>query len=388
MIHSKTSSDLIASRSTCPLAMFLLLAILACFQSQGLATQKNNIHLKMIENRHWLLKPDGSPFFAHGITHVNNSKHQVAHQRIAKASQELGFNAFGYGCPRSLRKELPYLEGRNILAISTYRNDESFEFIDIFDPAEQNKLEKQIEELCLKNKDNPNLIGYCWTDLGAWPLKNSTGKNWVEFIRNLPKNSPGKIAYQNFSKQWQGESSTIKDRAFLRVIARTYFTLLGTTNRRHDPDHLIFGDRLGFETIVPEVLEEMLPWVDAIALQPPYLPFFPTEKFDQLYLDTGKPILICDFAIRFKDGDTPVRGILQPSDRVAGQLYSNYIKAALKTPYIIGSFWCNPIDTQAPFNHVGIKQGLFKPSLESRQDLNQIIRDLNLHISSITPQNL
>ena len=43
-----------------------------------------------------------------------------------------------------------------------------------------------------------------------------------------------------------------RDLAFLRLIAREYFRVMGETNQKHDPDHLIFGDRFAFNTIIPE----------------------------------------------------------------------------------------------------------------------------------------
>ena len=67
-------------------------------------------------------------------------------------------------------------------------------------------------------------------------------------------------------------------------------------------NHLVFGERFAFNTLVPEVVKEMLPYVDAITIQPPFQSKFPKEKFDGIYKLTGKPILICDFAVRFKDG--------------------------------------------------------------------------------------
>ena len=35
-------------------------------------------------------------------------------------------------------------------------------------------------------------------------------------------------------------------------------------------NHFVFGERFAFNTLVPEVVEEMLPYVEAIAIQPPF----------------------------------------------------------------------------------------------------------------------
>jgi hypothetical protein len=317
---------------------------------------------------------------------VGSRNRQVDYTDISKACKDLGFNAYGYGCPGELKNDMPYLEGKNFVPISTYRNDGSFRFIDIFDPKEQQQLEMQIKQVCEQNRNNTNLIGYCWTDLGAWPLENSVGNSWVDFIRDLPADAPGQKAYREYLKAWQGDDSDARDLGFLRIIAREYFRVLGEANRKHDPDHLIFGDRFAFNTIVPEVLEEMLPWVDAIAIQPPFRPGFPRKDFDRVHKLTGKPILICDFAIRFKDGDKPIRGWKpQENAEIAGQRYAEYLRDALETSYIVGAFWCNPIDSKPSFNKTGIKQGLFDQGLTPRPGLNQAIRELNRFLEKTTP---
>ena len=285
---------------------------------------------------------------------------------------------------------MPYVEGRNYVPISTYRGKGgSFRFIDIFDPREQQKLTAQVKQTCLQNRDDPNLIGYYWTDLGAWPLKNSVGKNWVDFTRDLPADAPGRKAYAEFLETWNGDDAKTRDLGFLRVIAREYFRVMGEANRKHDPDHLIFGDRFAFNTIVPEVLEEIVPWVDAIAIQPPFQPGFPKAKYQEIHELTGKPILICDFAIRFRDGDKSIRGWqLQEDARAAGVHYAKYIRAALETPYIIGAFWCNPVDSTPAFNKGGgLKQGFFGDGLTPRPGLREAVIELNRHIAQVTPDS-
>ena len=345
------------------------------------------ISIQEIEGRSWLISPHGKPFFAHGVTHLNNPIHRVPHAELGKACRDLGFNAYGYGCPESLKNDMPYIEGRNLVPISTYRSDGSFKYIDIFDPKEQQKLARQVEYTCKKNRGNTLLIGYCWTDLAAWPVEGALGKSWVDFIRELPSDRPGRQVYETFLKSsGDKDNKPARDLNFLRLIARTYFRICGETTRKWDPDHLIFGDRFAFPTLVPEVLEEMLPWVDAIAIQPPFQPGFPKVKFDEIYRLSKKPIIICDYAVRFKDGDKKVRGWkLQENAQVAGEQYAEYIRAARATPYILGVFWCNPIDSKPGFKKTGIKQGIFDAGLRSRPGLNQAIRKVNVQLKNSQP---
>ena len=349
------------------------------------AQVRSVIRLAEIDGRTWLVTPDGKPFFAHGITHTTNRSLSSNYNAVSKACKDIGFNAYGYGCPPQLKKDMPYVEGRNYVPISTYLG-RTFRFIDIFDSRVQQRLTQQVKQRCIENRDNPNLIGYYWTDLSAWPLKNSVGKNWVDFIRDLPVDTPGRKAYAEFLKTWKGGNAKARDLAFLQIIAREYFRVMGEANRKHDPDHLIFGDRFAFNTFVPEVVKEMLPWVDGIAIQPPFQPVFPKEKYKEIHELTKKPILICDFAIRFKDGDKSIRGWkIQEDARTAGIHYSKYLHAALETPYIIGAFWCNPVDSTPNFGKTGIKQGLFEKGLKPRPGLGEMVLELNKYIAKVTP---
>lgn len=366
------------------MASFLFFMLLMGLVVAQVNEPKQSIRLKEIKGRSWLVDSNGNPFFAHGVTHINHQKFKNKEGVIAASLKELGFNSYGYGCPPNLKKELPYIEGQNTIATSTYRGL-GVKFVDIFDPKVQKSLDFKVKKMCAANKNISNLIGYCWTDLGAWPLKNTTKKNWVNFIRQLPNHAPGKKAYEAYLSSINVKDTKEGDSGFLRLIAREYFRVMGEANKKYDPDHIIFGDRFAFNTVDPVVMKEMLPWVDAIAIQPPFSAGFPRKVFDEIHKLTGKPILICDFAIRFKDGDKKIKGQLEESPKAAGQVYSQYLKEALETPYIIGSYWCNPSDSIGSFNKSAIKQGLLNAALKPRPTLVKELQKLNVFIKEHTP---
>ena len=372
------------------ISFLILILICNCADSsQAESPTPKLISLTTIDGRDWLVDSQGNPFFAHGITHASNNSNAFDYTEFSTACKRLGFNAYGYGCPPQLRGDMPYVESWNhLVPISTYRDTKSFHFIDIFDPEEQKRLKGEVKANCEKSLRNPeNVIGYCWTDLGAWPLNNSTGKNWVNFIRSLPADAPGQRAYQEFEKAWDNDGTTSQDEAFLRFIAREYFRIVGTANRKYDPDHLIFGDRFSFQTFNPAIAKEMLPYVDAIAIQPYFMESFPQQKLDEIHRCTGKPILLCDFAIRFQDGAKNISAWKLAEDSVAAEkAYAEYVKAALKTSYILGVFWCNPVDTPKGFGKSGVKQGFFADGLLSRPGLHDTVQKLNDYREAQTPR--
>ncbi|GAI89946.1 unnamed protein product, partial [marine sediment metagenome] len=275
----------------------------------------------------------------------------------------LGFNSYGYGCPDDLKDDLPYMESWNdLVPISLYRNDDTFRYVDIFDSIVQESIETKVRNKCIANRNNPNLIGYMWTDLPTWTLENKHNTNWVDFCRQLPDSAPGKIEYVQYLQaqydsdidsfnelyltgmgDWESllsysfasvpDKSEIRndDLAFLRMIARQYYTLLGNATREYDPSHLVFGDRLLFSLVVDEVIEEMLPHVDAIAIQPNYNAGFPDETYQHLHSLTNKPILICDYAIRFPEEGKDINNVTAPDQETAGKDYNDYLQEAIST---------------------------------------------------------
>ena len=203
-------------------------------------------------------------------------------------------------------------------------------------------------------------------------------KNWVDYIRNLPKGTLGQTAYQKFLLAWDGEKGKARDRSFLRLIAREYFRIVGTAQRKFAPNHLVFGECFSFDNLVPEVFEEMQHYVDAIAIQPPFQSNFPKEKLDEIHKMSGKPILLCDFAVRFLDSDKDINGWKPEANSIeGGKAYARYIRQAFNTGYIIGSFWCNPEDSGRGFGNEGVKQGFFNEGILPRLGLYQSVQEVN-----------
>lgn len=58
----------------------------------------------------------------------------------------------------------------------------------------------------------------------------------------------------------------------------------------------------------------------------------------------------------------------------------------METEYILGVFWCNPVDTPKGYNKPGVKQGFFGDGLSERPDLHEAVRELNAYRDSVTPK--
>lgn len=388
-----------------------LLTIIITLALSTSAIGASYIRLGRQGTRHVLINPQGNAMFFHGVNHIESDGAGTMETLVKNKLTGLGFNSFGYGCPDNLKNDKPYCEGWNDLVPCSEYNTTNFSYVDVFDPTVTSAIMAEVASRCRALKFDTNFIGYMWTDQPLWKLQNSKNTNWVEYIRQLGSTAPGKIAYVNFLKTrystiaafnstygtnfsaWTAVKSygfanvpsttavVNDDKAFLRMIAHNYFDMMYSAVVSVDTNHLIFGDRINFSTIIPEVVEEMSPYVDAFAIQPPYEGGFPKAQYDNLYRMGGnKPILICDFAIRFKDGTKPIQGAtLVANDDIAGQQYTQYIHDAIHTTnYIVGSMYCNMIDKDLGAK---IKQGLYVDrTMTDRPNLQRHIRALDISI--------
>ena len=86
------------------------------------------------------------------------------------------FNTAGYGAPKELRKYIPFMmPAQPLVENSSWLEKEKFFFSDIFDKKVRKEILTKIKNMT-SEKDNPNLIGYFWTDMPMWNLKKSKEK--------------------------------------------------------------------------------------------------------------------------------------------------------------------------------------------------------------------
>jgi len=163
-------------KSVLATAAFAALANLCTY-----AANHKNITLGKIDGRHWFVSPEGKPFFAHGITHVGNRNANLDFQNFSQSCKELGFNAYGYGCPQPLRSDMPYVASWNhLIPISYYRGKNGIKFVDVFDPKVEARLEAGVKTYCKVNaKTSQNVssvIAGPILDHGRWKtLQARTG---------------------------------------------------------------------------------------------------------------------------------------------------------------------------------------------------------------------
>jgi hypothetical protein len=324
----------------------------AVVTSELRGTATGFFHLERLHGRQFLVTPQGRAFVALGLNHCSDETTTTAagQQAVLANLRAWGFNSGDYQAPEWMRREMPYLHGITLVPNSAWMTPGQFGFRDVFDPAFLAELESRIREACLPQRENPNLIGYFFTDVPRWSLAPAASpadesliilpelarENWIGFFQRLPADAPGRRQWED----WRAKHPKAEDELFLGVIARQLYGRAHEFLRRFDRNHLILGERY-FEHDMPDVVvREALPFVDALSLQPAS-PEFDPAYFQRLASAYGKPLYLCDHVSSFRTTPFPrtMGQVAATAEDYVGH-YRRYVVAALSHPAIIGYNRC------------------------------------------------
>ena len=222
----------------------------------GIAT--GTFHLGKVNGRDCLVTPDGKPFLSLGINHIQaltqkgepdlfaskfNRDRTKASEAALAHLRAMGFNTAGYGAFHQMRAMIPFMADSFLTKNSNFLPESEFFYPDIFAPRVQDEIRKKLRNMCGVT-DNPNLIGYYWTDTPQWDLRRAQrkrGTDWVSTIRELPVDAPGRKRYEQFLADCAAAGVPADDDGFLRLIAREYYKVVGEETRRLHRGALVFG---------------------------------------------------------------------------------------------------------------------------------------------------
>lgn len=384
------------------------------------ATGPTRFSLKRAPNGSWtLLTPQGEPFFALGVNHLSalaraddgepdvfKSKYgkdwSLAARVISERLASWNFNTVGPGTPLKLRERWPTFARIQTHHAQQFLRPRDFEHRDVFDPAFRADVRRKISEAVASHRETGTLIGILWGDLTQWDPeleRREKGTDWLTYFRGLAGRTPGKRAYVDFLIERHGDIASIEkaygipvpsiewlyssvflgldlgreavradDREFLRHIAREFYRHVGEGFRSAAPGVLQFGEVYWASDVPDEILDEALPYLDAVAVQygperspyagPGYERAFDEKFFEALHRRTGKPILIADHAITFPTATFPSTLWHQAeSQEEAGRLYRDFVTAAASKPWVLGYMRCQYISRYSSWRSL-LKQGL------------------------------
>lgn len=302
--------------------------------------------------RWWLVTPNNEYTFSIGINHVDpaairytfsdgvwDSKYGNSMEKwLPKVKQDLtdwGFNCIGWDqevviiTPEMHRHsrcftyeeyqwlDMPYFH--LLPVIESHQWEWETKLPDITGSAFKDWCDYIARDKCARLKDDPNLIGYFFTDCPAW-IHSNENNSWKAPI---------------FDPEMENSESGRKE---IFDKATIYYKTVVEAIRRYDPNHLICGDRYEANAPISEsVLKAAMPYVDIFSFQCFGSADNIYQKLSKWGTHLKKPILLADSMIsREKSHGWPPTQDLTQDDVQYGEI----MKALRKIPECMGFHLC------------------------------------------------
>ncbi|MDM5335844.1 hypothetical protein QUF84_00845 [Fictibacillus enclensis] len=374
-----------------------------CFISMGINHVDPNLMLASYNKKN-SLKKYGADFCdeGSGTCNVHSLGFRNWFEEVITDLQEWKFNTFG------IHTEVPYsiipsnfyfVVPIRLLPIEEYSKEEKHEkWIDIFSKDIEGIWEQKVKEKVESYRDSYNLLGYSLVDIPEWEHEkegngrtraeriskmlhgsiatSSTFHPWVQqlqkgkggntgklkWIEVLKKNysSPKEAAevYQHAATNWEelankenwaslSNQKTERDNALMmEMIAERYYECAYRLIKKHDPRHLVLGDKLNGNKPIPSYLFSSLrKYVDVLCVQW-YGTFEEQSKnLNEIYKRIGKPVLLGDSSFAcIQPQQYHSKGVLMSAQKDVGPAYYQYLKQLLSLPYVVGWHHCGYVE--------------------------------------------
>lgn len=298
--------------------------------------------LDSVDNHWWFITPEGEPFFSLGLNHIdpaslrypenihiweekyNSSTTDWLVNSVRKNLMDWGFNTIGWEQEVTVMQwqhSRPFtndeLKALNMPYCRMLPLNEAHEWekhtvhYDFFSDDWIEWCDYVARSYCAEVKDDPNLIGYFFSDCPAW-IHTRKQNEWKG-----PLFDPDKLATEDGKNE-------------LKKMATQYYKTIHDAIRKYDKNHLILGDRYDInEPVSMIVIEAAMPYVDVLSFQDFQNP---TKNLQEMYATTGMPVLLADGA-----GITKGEGIYKRTD---GTWYAKQVEALYDNPGCVGFHLC------------------------------------------------
>ena len=295
------------------------------------------------QDRWWLITPQGDRFFSIGLNHIDpaslrypenihvwreaygGSATRWIRESVVPNLKRWGFNTVGWVQEVTVRKwrhsrgftvdeyralEMPFCH--LLPFIESHQWEQHTRHFDFRSQQWEEWTDYVARSHCAALSEDRDLIGYFYSDCPTW-------------VHDRPDN------------EWRGpifdpdRLRTPAGRRELAELAGQYYKTTHDAIRRHDPHHLILGDRYEANAPLPmEIVEAALPHVDVLSFQD-----FrdPIPHLDEWHRTTDKPVLLADAAGLLpvgEDGFVPNNG----------EWYAEVLAGLFRNPGCVGFHLC------------------------------------------------
>lgn len=388
--------------------------------------QKGYFHTQNINDRWWIVTPEGNVFWSIGMYCVRMGgipetgsgrrayqesclKKYGNEQEWAKATRmqlyKWGFNTIGDWSAESIYREpgFSYVIGINLPSKSenVIPKGSYGYFPDVFSKEFADSVHEQMQGLFNSQPyliDDPQLLGYFLADEPAWYGSKGRRGSLVDDFIALDDSKPGKKAWVEFIKTKNKKDNQITEEdklEFFKIIAEEFAKVLYTTLREFDKYHMALGTRP--TRLYPEVVAALGKYCDIFSVGEYELNqgYQTNPKFDEtineVYKYAQKPIML-GVLITAQDAGLP-HGIMR-TQRDRGISYWRYLAKIARHPAIVGVHWFQYFDPPlkcydaqaANWGLVNEKDEPYTEATDSIAQANKMVYAYALGLSSFTPE--
>ncbi len=389
----------------------------------GFRSRKENatgfFHTAKINDRWWLVDPEGCLFLNVGVASVKSIPTSGARAAVtskfggesnwvgqtASLLREHGFNGLGaWSDNAAFRNSAPPLVYTSLLDfMSSYGKKRGGTFqqaghtgypndcIFIFDPGFETFCDAYAKQVAA-TKNDPWLLGY-FSD-NELPFKSAMLENYLA----QPVGDPGRVAAWKFLQARHGSTATAaavteQDKnEFFSLVVERYFRLVSTALKKYDPNHLYLGPRLHSMELLrnQRFFKTIGPFVDVVSVNY-YRVWTPTAEPLMWARESGKPILITEWYAKGMDsgmGNTGGAGWLVKTQRERGWFYQNFALGLLESKVCVGWHWFrysdnDPADKAVDPSNRDSNKGIVSNRYEPYAPLLDAMKPLNERVYTL-----
>jgi hypothetical protein len=307
-------------------------------------------HTEQINNRWWLVTPEGNAFFAKGVENIelsgdrNNPPVDPLKEAAKVAKQIKSWNFNCGGCWQKTRlPETPYTVILG-LASSTIKDLWLKGLIpDYFSPEFREAVDKRAGEMIPQFVNDPMLIGYYTDNEIRWVPDSRSNETLLEVFLKKSHDSPGYQKAVALLKERGHTPETMKPDdmdAFLEIAAAQYGKIVNTAIRRYDKNHLIVGSRFNARAPI-ELTRGLAPYYDVFSFNN-YDHRAPLYKLKEITRISGKPTMLTEFGFKAMDSglyNSKGAGYAVETQRDRADLFTDYVEDLARLPSCMGFFW-------------------------------------------------
>ena len=309
-------------------------------------------HTQEIEQRWWLITPEGNTFFSKGVDNVGYKPEgasspkppadpQAWAESTAKQLRGWDFNTVGAWSARELY-------GRGIVYAPVIDMAASVQrdlwlkggVVDYFSPEFREAVDKVATRVCEPLAKDPWLLGYFTDNELRWGKDWRSKESLLQSYLKMTPGSAGAVAAAAFVKGLGHEATESDEMKFAGLIASEYARVTSAAIRRHDPNHMVLGCRFaGYpgDAVILAAGE----YFDAISYHS-YDAKAPLDRLRQITNLTAKPTMITEFSFKAMDSGLPnTKGAGKPvatqADRA--KAFAAYVEALAALPGVLGYHW-------------------------------------------------